>query len=29
LKEDIATGLKYDNGIVTVSREPGLGIRMI
>jgi L-alanine-DL-glutamate epimerase-like enolase superfamily enzyme len=29
LKEDIATGLKYDNGIVTVSGEPGLGIRMI
>lgn len=29
LKEDIATGLKYDNGIVSVSNEPGLGIRMI
>jgi len=28
LKEDVATGLKYDNGIVSVSGEPGLGISM-
>lgn len=28
LKEDVATGLKYDNGVVTVSNEPGLGITM-
>ncbi len=27
LKEDIATGLKYNNGIVTVSNLPGLGIQ--
>lgn len=27
LKEDIATGLKYDNGAVTVSDAPGLGIQ--
>ncbi|SFP83765.1 dipeptide epimerase [Parafilimonas terrae] len=28
LKEDIATGLTYNNGIVTVADEPGLGIRL-
>ena len=28
LKEDIATGLKYDNGIVSISGNPGLGISM-
>ncbi len=28
LKEDIATGLKYENGVVTVNDEAGLGIRM-
>ena len=27
LKEDIAEGLKYDNGVVQVSNAPGLGIR--
>jgi L-alanine-DL-glutamate epimerase-like enolase superfamily enzyme len=26
LEEDIATGLNYDNGVVTYSTEPGLGI---
>jgi L-alanine-DL-glutamate epimerase-like enolase superfamily enzyme len=29
LKEDIAAGLTYNNGIVTVTNEPGLGIRMV
>jgi L-alanine-DL-glutamate epimerase-like enolase superfamily enzyme len=29
LKEDIATGLKYNNGIVTISNAPGLGISVI
>jgi len=28
LKEDIATGLKYENGVVSISNEPGLGIRV-
>jgi L-alanine-DL-glutamate epimerase-like enolase superfamily enzyme len=28
LAEDIATGLQYSNGHVTISNEPGLGIRM-
>jgi len=28
LKEDIATGLKYGNGLVSISDEPGLGIRI-
>jgi L-alanine-DL-glutamate epimerase-like enolase superfamily enzyme len=28
LKEDVATGLKYENGIVTVSDAPGLGIQV-
>ena len=28
LKEDIATGLTYNNGIVHVSNEPGLGIKI-
>jgi len=28
LKEDVATGLTYDNNVVSVSGEPGLGIRM-
>ncbi len=28
LKEDIATGLTYTDNVVSVSREPGLGIRM-
>lgn len=27
LKEDIAEGLQYDNGIITLSGKPGLGIR--
>jgi L-alanine-DL-glutamate epimerase-like enolase superfamily enzyme len=27
LKEDVATGLTYDNNVVSVSEEPGLGIR--
>jgi hypothetical protein len=26
LKEDIASGLNYNNGLVSVSNEPGLGI---
>ena len=26
LKEDIATGLKYENGVISISNEPGLGI---
>lgn len=29
LKEDIAAGLTYNNGIVTITNEPGLGIRMV
>jgi L-Ala-D/L-Glu epimerase len=28
LKEDIATGLQYNDNIVSISNEPGLGIRM-
>jgi len=28
LKEDIAAGLTYNNGVVTVADEPGLGIRL-
>jgi L-alanine-DL-glutamate epimerase-like enolase superfamily enzyme len=28
LKEDIATGLKYEHGLVSVSDEPALGIRV-
>jgi L-Ala-D/L-Glu epimerase len=28
LKEDIATGLKYKDNIVSISNEPGLGIRV-
>ena len=28
LKEDIATGLQYDNGVVTISENPGLGIKV-
>ncbi len=28
LKEDIATGLQFNNNIVSISNEPGLGIRM-
>ena len=28
LKEDIATGLQYDNGAVTISDNPGLGIQV-
>jgi L-alanine-DL-glutamate epimerase-like enolase superfamily enzyme len=28
LKEDIATGLQYDNGVVTISDNPGLGINV-
>jgi len=27
LKEDVAEGLKYDNGIISLSGRPGLGIR--
>ena len=29
LREDIAAGLQYDKGLVAISNEPGLGIRMI
>lgn len=29
LKEDIASGLMYDNGVVSVSNAPGLGVKMI
>jgi L-alanine-DL-glutamate epimerase-like enolase superfamily enzyme len=29
LKEDIATGLKYENGVVSITNEPGLGIQVI
>src|SRR5690606_37802127 len=29
LKEDIATGLRYDNGNIYLSREPGLGVRFL
>lgn len=29
LKEDIATGLTYNNGVISVSDEPGLGIRFL
>lgn len=29
LKEDIATGLKYNNGIVDITAEPGLGIKLL
>jgi hypothetical protein len=28
LAKDIATGLQYNDGNVTISGEPGLGIRM-
>ncbi len=28
LKEDIATGLKYESGVVTITNEPGLGIKI-
>jgi len=28
LKEDVATGLAYNNNVVSVSEEPGLGIRL-
>jgi L-Ala-D/L-Glu epimerase / N-acetyl-D-glutamate racemase len=28
LREDIATGLNYDNGVVSVSDQPGLGIEI-
>jgi len=28
LKEDIATGLKYENGVISVSDHPGLGIKI-
>lgn len=27
LKEDVATGLKYDNGMISISNMPGLGIQ--
>jgi L-Ala-D/L-Glu epimerase / N-acetyl-D-glutamate racemase len=27
LKEDVATGLKYEDGKVSVSNQPGLGIQ--
>jgi len=27
LAEDLAIGLKYENGVVTTSEEPGLGIK--
>jgi hypothetical protein len=27
IAEDLATGLKYENGVVTTSEEPGLGIK--
>jgi len=27
LKEDVATGLKYDNGVISISNMPGLGIQ--
>lgn len=29
LKEDIATGLQYNNGVISVSGEPGLGVRFL
>jgi L-alanine-DL-glutamate epimerase-like enolase superfamily enzyme len=29
LKEDIATGLSYNNGTVSISSEPGLGIKIM
>lgn len=29
LKEDVAEGLQYDNGIIRVSNAPGLGIRFL
>ncbi len=27
LKEDMATGLFYNNGVISLSGEPGLGVR--
>lgn len=29
LKEDVATGLTYHNGVISVSNEPGLGVRFM
>ena len=28
LKEDLATGLKYDNGVIQLSGDNGLGIKV-
>lgn len=29
LKEDVATGLTYDNGAMNITQEPGLGVRFL
>jgi len=29
LSEDIATGISFDNGIVTITDKPGLGVTLL
>jgi L-alanine-DL-glutamate epimerase-like enolase superfamily enzyme len=29
LSEDIATGITFDNGIVTITHKPGLGVTLL